>query len=65
MRTRTAAILFMQLGFLFFMGGYYVGWTQCRDTCKRDAIRAGVAYYVVNPTNGITTFTFVTNRVEK
>ena len=46
---------------LGFIIGIFLGIIGGYEFCKEKAIKAGVAYYCVNPTTGVTSFNFKTN----
>lgn len=50
-------ILFIILG---FMAGNKSGAQEMQKTFQNNAISAGVAHWTVNPTNGVSTFEFIT-----
>ena len=54
----TDLIVVFVLGFAI---GMFVGLFGGFELVKNKAIEAGVAYYSVNPTSGITSFNFKTN----
>lgn len=41
---------------LIFMGGLLLGFNRGYSSTREDAINHGMAEYVCNPTNGVTTF---------
>lgn len=50
--------IWIWLSVLGFVSGGYIGIYLMEGDAQRQAIRAGVAYYTVNPRTGEVTFTY-------